>query len=100
MAQKWFRENLPFFWEKDIWPPSSLDCNLWDYFVCGVSDRYNKSSKQNTKQSLINSIMEVFSNFCRNDVKRDCSQFWLSLRKVVAAVADFICLIPRLFLNK
>jgi hypothetical protein len=25
-------------WEKEIGPPSSSDCNLLNYFVCGVSE--------------------------------------------------------------
>jgi hypothetical protein len=26
-----------FFWEKEIWPPSSPDCNLWHFFVWGMT---------------------------------------------------------------
>jgi transposase len=26
-TQKWLRDNLPEFWEKEFWPPSSPDCN-------------------------------------------------------------------------
>jgi hypothetical protein len=38
-AQEWCRDNLPFFWKKEIWPPSSSDCNPMDYFVWGISER-------------------------------------------------------------
>jgi hypothetical protein len=60
-AQEWCRDNLPFFWEKEIWPPRSPDGNLMDYFVWGVFERDVNRSPHSTKQSLINSIKEVFS---------------------------------------
>jgi hypothetical protein len=68
---KWCRDNLPFFCEKEIWPPSSPDCNLMGYFVWGVSERDVNRSPQSTKRSLINSIKEVFSLIpYRDNLKR------------------------------
>ena len=29
-TQDWCRENLPFFFEKEVWPPSSPDCSPLD----------------------------------------------------------------------
>jgi hypothetical protein len=89
-TQEWCRDNLPFFWEKEIWPPSSPDCNPMDYFVWGVSERDVNRSPHNTKQSLINSIKEVFSLIPREDIKRACSRFRSRLEKDVAAEGDFI----------
>jgi hypothetical protein len=42
------------------------------------------------KQSLITTIMEVFSNIPREATKRACSRFWSRLEKIVAAKGDFI----------
>jgi hypothetical protein len=42
------------------------------------------------KQSLITTIMEVFSNIPREATKRACSPFRSKLEKVVAAKGDFI----------
>jgi hypothetical protein len=42
-------------------------------------------------QSLITTIMEVFSNIPREATKRACSHFLSRLEKVVAAIGDFIC---------
>jgi hypothetical protein len=42
------------------------------------------------KQSLITTIMEVFSNIPREDLKRACSPVRSRLQKVVAAKGDFI----------
>jgi hypothetical protein len=42
------------------------------------------------KQSLITTIMEVFSNLPKEAAKRACSCFLTRLEKVVAAKGDFI----------
>jgi hypothetical protein len=31
VTQEWCEANLPEFWSKGIWPPSSPDCNPLDY---------------------------------------------------------------------
>ena len=90
-TQDWCRENLPFFWEKEIWPPSSPDCNPLDYFVWGVAERDVNRSPHNTKQSLITSINEVFANMSRENVIKACSRFRSRLEEVVEAEGDFIC---------
>jgi hypothetical protein len=37
MKQYWIKENLQEVWDKEVWPLSSPDYILLDYFVCGVS---------------------------------------------------------------
>jgi hypothetical protein len=34
----WLKENLQEVWDKEVWPPSSPDYSLLDYFVSGVSE--------------------------------------------------------------
>jgi hypothetical protein len=79
--------NLPLGME--VWPPGSLDINPFDYLKCGVSRRDINRSSYKKKQSLITTIMEVFSNIPREATKRACSH-WSRLEKVVAAKGDFI----------
>jgi hypothetical protein len=57
--------------------------------VWGVSERDVSRSPHSTKQSLINSIKEVFSLIPREDLKRACSRFRTRLEEVVAAEGDF-----------
>ena len=88
-TQQWCEDNLPFFWEKEVWPPSSPDCNPLDYFVWGVAERDVNRTSHNTKQALKDRITEVFQNFPRVDVVKACSRFRSWLEKVVEANGDF-----------
>ncbi len=74
----------------EVWPPGSLDINPFGYLKCGVSRRgINRSSHK--KQSLITTIMEVFSNIPREATKSAFSHFLSRIEKVVADKGDFIC---------
>jgi hypothetical protein len=74
----------------EVWPPGSLDIDPFDYLKCGESRRgiYRSSHKKN--QSLITTIIEVFSNIPREAAKKACSHFLSRIEKVVAAKGDFI----------
>jgi hypothetical protein len=71
-------------------PPGSLDINPFDYLKCGVCRRGINRSSHKKKQSLITTIMEVFSYIHREANERACSPFRSRLEKVVAAKGDFI----------
>ena len=82
--------NLPHFWEKEVWPPSSPDVNPLDFYVWGVAERDTNRSPHNTKDSLISSIMVVFNNIPREDVLHACSRVRSSLEEIIEANGDFI----------
>jgi hypothetical protein len=73
--------NLPLGTE--AWPPGYLDVNPFDYLKCGLSRRGINRSSHKEKQSLITTIMEVFSNIPREATKRACSHFLSRLEKAV-----------------
>ncbi len=75
---------------REVWPPGSHDINPFDYLKCGVSRGGTHRSSHIKKQSLITTIMEVFSNIPREATERACSPFRSWLEKVVAAKGDFI----------
>ncbi len=56
----------------------------------GVSGGDINRLHNNVKQSLMNSIMEVFSILPREEVKRACSQLHLRLEEVIATYGDLI----------
>jgi hypothetical protein len=49
----------------EVWPPGSLDINLFDYLKCGISKRDIIRCSHKKKQPLITTIVEVFSNIPR-----------------------------------
>jgi len=51
-TQQWCQDNLPLFWEKELWPPSSTDCNPLDYFVWSLTKRDVKTSSPTTPEHL------------------------------------------------
>jgi hypothetical protein len=73
-----------------VWPPGSLHINPFDFLKFGVSRRVINRSSHIKKQSMISTIMEVFSNIHREATKRACSSFRSRLEKVFAAKGDFI----------
>ena len=84
----------------EVWPLSSRDINLLKYFMCGVRSRDINSSSSKTKQSLITSVMEAFSNIAREAVERGCSQFKLRLGEAVGASNDLTRETERIYPNK
>jgi hypothetical protein len=74
----------------EVWPPGSLDINPFHYLKCGVSRRGIDRCSHKKKQSLITTIMEVFSNIPKEAAKRACSCIMSRLEKVVAAKGGFI----------
>jgi hypothetical protein len=70
--------------------PVGPDLNPLDFFVWGMTERDVNRSPHNTKQSLITSIMKVFADLSREDVRRACSRFRSRLEEVIEARGDFI----------
>lgn len=90
ITQEWLADNLPEFWPKEVWPPSSPDCNPLDYFVWGVCEREVNKAPHNTLDSVKNKIKEVMGNLERDLVAKACSRFRSRIEAVVEAEGDFI----------
>ena len=89
MAQDWCAANLPEFWPKEIWPPSSPDCNPLDYYVWSVCERDVNKAPYNTAASLTAKITEVMANLPRATVAKACKRFRPRIEAVVKAGGDF-----------
>ena len=88
----WLKENLKNHWSKEIWPPSSPDCNpfdssMWCEFERGV---YKQPSKSNTLASLRAKILEVMANMDREFIIHSFKKFWARIEAVVDASGDFM----------
>ncbi len=89
-SQDWCAANLPEFWSKEVWPPSSPDCNPLDYFVWGVCERDVNRGPHNTRASLMAKITEVMGSLPRDTVGKACRRFRHRIEAVVEANGDFI----------
>ena len=89
-TQTWCSDNLPDFWGKDVWPPSSPDCNPLDYYVWGACERSINRVRHNTLDSLKAAIVDGFHAMSRAEMTRACSRFRSRIEAVVEAEGDFI----------
>jgi hypothetical protein len=89
-TQNWLKKNLPEMWEKEVWPPSSPDCNPNDYFVWGVTELRVNKKPHNKTEDLIQKIKEVMGSLYRDTVAKACKRFRSRIEAVVAADGDFI----------
>ncbi len=77
-------------WEKEIWPPSSLDRNPLYYFVWGVFELGVKAKFHYRTKDLIPKIRGVMGSLVRNTVAKACNRFRSQVEAVVAAGGIFI----------
>ena len=89
-TQDWLRARLPEFFEKEIWPPSSPDCNPLDYFLWSEVERETNAAPHTSVASLKAKIKTVMANLDRETVAKACRRFRTRLEAVVAANGDFI----------
>ena len=90
LTQTWLADNLPDFWGKEVWPPSSPDCNPLDYYVWGKCERTINRSPHNTVDSLKTAIVQGFEAMPRAEMTRACSRFRSRIEAVIEAEGDFI----------
>jgi hypothetical protein len=75
-------------WSKEIWPPSSPDCNPFDSSMWCEFEREANKKSHNTLASLWAKILEVMANMDREFVIHSYKKFWSRIE----AVVDFIVL--------
>ena len=74
---------------KGMWPPSSPENKLLDYFMwCEFEREVNKKS-HNTLASLRAKILEVMANMDGEFVIHSYKKFWSRIEAVVNASGDF-----------
>jgi len=89
-TQAWCRENLIFFWEKDVCPSSLPDWSYLDYLVWCVAKMVANCPAHNKKEVLITAIKEIFADIPREHATKACSWSQSCLEKFVADNCDLI----------
>ncbi len=65
ITQDGLKANLKDHWSKEIWPPSSNDCNPLDYFMGSEVEREVNKHPHNTLASLNAKILVVMARIDR-----------------------------------
>ena len=92
-TQAWLQKECYDFGPFSHWPPSSLDLNPLDYFVCSYAENITNMTSHNTKATLIMAIGRVFTELPPALVEKACSQFWIQvlIRIHKHILRDIIC---------
>ncbi len=69
------KENLTGVWMEEVWPPSSPDCNPFDYLVWGVSELRVNAKSNNKFKDLIQKMKEVMGSLVRDTLAKACTSF-------------------------
>jgi hypothetical protein len=88
--QDWLKANLKDHWSKEIWPPSSKDCNPLDYFMLSKVEREVNKQPYNTLASLKAMISDVMANLDREVVIHVCKKFRSWIEADMEATGVFI----------
>jgi hypothetical protein len=76
-------------WEKNIWTPSSPDCNPLDYFAWDIFELRVRAKSHNKTKDLIPKVRGVVVSLARNTVAEACKRFRPQIEAVFAAGGIF-----------
>ena len=82
-------------WGEEVWPPSTPDCNPFDYFVWGVSELRVNAKCHNKFKDLIQKMKELAGSLARDILAKACTSF----RSRIEAVCLTAVLLDKLILN-
>jgi hypothetical protein len=88
--QDWLKENLTEVWVEEVWPPSSPDCNPFDFFVCGVSELRVNTKFYNKFKDLIQKMKEEMGSLARDTLAKACTSSRSRIEAVFPADGSFI----------
>ncbi len=82
--------NLKNHWSKDILPPSSQYCNLFDFFMWSEFEREVSKCPHITLTSLKVMTSDLMTDLDREVIIHACKQFWSWIEAVMEATGVFI----------
>lgn len=90
LTQTWLEENLPGYWDKNMWPPSSPDLNPLDYSIWSMVEREACATPHRNLEDLKASIVSAWDNMSEDYIRKTCAAFRPRLERVIAAGGGLI----------
>jgi hypothetical protein len=87
--QDWLQENLTEVLVEEVWPPSSPECNPFDYFVWGVSELRVSAKSHKKFKDLIQKMKEEMGSLARDTMATACTSFRSRIMVVFTADGSF-----------
>lgn len=88
-VQEFLHNNVPDFWSKEFWPPSSPDANPMDYYVWSVCEREVNKQPHTNIGTLQVKIKDVMMSMVKGNLIKACSRFRGRVDSIIAASGDF-----------
>lgn len=88
-VQEFLNLNVPDFWSKDIWPPSSPDANPLDYYVWSICERDVNKQPHSNIESLKIKIEKILMSMDKERLRKACSRFRSRVQSIIAANGGF-----------
>jgi transposase len=85
ITQTWCRENLPRFWNKEMWPPSSPDLNPLDFCVWGLLESKACSKPHQNLEDLKATLAKEWDRIPQETLRAATTDFRNRLEAVIAA---------------
>ena len=83
--QEWLSNNIPDFFNKDEWPPSSPDLNPCDYYLWGRMEAIVNNHAHKSLQALKRAILRSWNDLDHEEVARACNNFPERLKMCIKA---------------
>jgi hypothetical protein len=83
--QDWLKENLMEVLVEEVWPPSSPECNPFDYFELRVNTKSHNKFKD-----LIQKMKEEMGSLARDTLAKACTSSRSRIEAVFTADGSFI----------
>ena len=82
-TQKFCKDNIAQFWNKNMWPPSSPNLNPLDYFWWGVIERKTNATPHPNLDSLKLSIVKEWTDYPAQGIVDACASFRRRVEAVI-----------------
>ena len=90
VTQAWLRREIPDFWAKDEWPPSSPDLNPLDFCAWGILERNACAKAHTSLEALKLSLKREWDKIPQEVFRNAIDSFPSRLNRVISAKGGYI----------